>query len=543
MKHTRSLAVFLALALSLGIFSGCSGASSAPSSAPASAASDTTSISNQEFSYPMSDGDPISYWMELNSNISTNFASMEDTPYAQGLMERTGITIDYEHPPAGQASEQFGLIVADGNMPDIIEYDFLSGYSGGPEKAIKDGVILELSDIIDQYCPNLKAYLEANPDVDKMIKTDSGNYYTFPMIRGNEELCTFLGLYIRDDLLTEYNLEMPSTLEDWHTVLTTFKENGIEYPLTTGFAREDIRDSNPFVFAAGVGINFYLGDDGQVHYGPAEENYKTYLSTFAQWYSEGLIDPDFASLNLDQVSSKMTTGTSAVTWGYVGSHLGAWIPAGRETNPDYSLSAAPFVAEEKGSTPEYGYTTSKFGGYGASITTSCKDVERAARLLDYLYSEEGALYTNFGEEGVSYTMSGSEPVYTDLILNNPDGWSVGQAMSAYCTAPINAPHVQDARYLAQYYVLPQQQNAPATFAATNASAHALPPISPTPEESSEYNSIMNEIKTYQDEMEIKFILGTESLDNFDAYVETLQKMGLARALEIQNAALERYNAR
>ena len=44
-------------------------------------------------------------------------------------------------------------------------------------------------------------------------------------------------------------------------------------------------------------------------------------------------------------------------------------------------------------------------------------------------------------------------------------------------------------------------------------------------------------------MEIKFILGTESLDNFDAYVETLQKMGLARALEIQNAALERYNAR
>lgn len=149
MKHTRSLAVFLALALSLGIFSGCSGASSAPSSAPASAASDTTSISNQEFSYPMSDGDPISYWMELNSNISANFASMEDTPYAQGLMERTGITIDYEHPPAGQASEQFGLIVADGNMPDIIEYDFLSGYSGGPEKAIKDGVILELSDIID----------------------------------------------------------------------------------------------------------------------------------------------------------------------------------------------------------------------------------------------------------------------------------------------------------------------------------------------------------------------------------------------------------
>ena len=44
-------------------------------------------------------------------------------------------------------------------------------------------------------------------------------------------------------------------------------------------------------------------------------------------------------------------------------------------------------------------------------------------------------------------------------------------------------------------------------------------------------------------MSLKFIFGTESFDNWDKYIETLQGMKLDRALEIENAALERYNAR
>ena len=44
-------------------------------------------------------------------------------------------------------------------------------------------------------------------------------------------------------------------------------------------------------------------------------------------------------------------------------------------------------------------------------------------------------------------------------------------------------------------------------------------------------------------MTAKFITGTESLDNFDQYVETMNSLGLQRAIEIQDAALERYNER
>ena len=80
---------------------------------------------------------------------------------------------------------------------------------------------------------------------------------------------------------------------------------------------------------------------------------------------------------------------------------------------------------------------------GVAITTSCKDVETAARLLDYAYSEEGHMLFNFGVEGESYTMVDGYPTYTDKILNNPEGWPLAQSLAAYIRGNYNGPFVQD----------------------------------------------------------------------------------------------------
>lgn len=64
-----------------------------------------------------------------------------------------------------------------------------------------------------------------------------------------------------------------------------------------------------------------------------------------------------------------------------------------------------------------------------------------------------------------------------------------------------------------------------------------------PEETTEYATKMTEIETYANEMRIKFIMGETSLDEFDAYVQQIEAMGLEDVLAIQQAALDRYNAR
>jgi len=54
------------------------------------------------------------------------------------------------------------------------------------------------------------------------------------------------------------------------------------------------------------------------------------------------------------------------------------------------------------------------------------------------------------------------------------------------------------------------------------------------------NNIYMEIQTYKDEMINKFIMGKESLDKFDVFVETIKDMGIDKVLEVYQAAYDRY---
>lgn len=514
------------------------GTGQADTSAPA-----VESAEGKAFSYPVAEGGTLTYWMELNTNVAANYTSLNDTEFGKKLQENTGITVEFQHPAVGQLQEQFNLLLSNRTLPDIIEYSWLT-YAGGPQKAIEDGVIIPLNDVIDSYCPNLRAYLDANPDVDKMIKTDDGTYYCFPFIRGGEKLKTSTGLMVRGDWLEELGMEVPATMDEWYDVLTAFKEKkGASAPFTYWYSSQGLTDNNPFAYAYGAPRNFYIGDDNKVHFGAIEDGYKEYLQTMNKWMSEGLLDVDLATLTNDQVSAKVTNGAAGASFGWCGSNLGTWTTAARATEEDFSLVPAPYPTVEKGAKPEFGQKDSAYVNMGnAVITTSCENVELAARLLDYAYSEEGHMLFNFGIEGTSYTVENGQPVYTDMLLKNPD-LSITHAMSGYIRANYNGPFVQDEAYADQYYTLDEQKEALVVWSDTNAGKHILPPVTPTVDESKEQAQIMNEINTYRDEMTLKFILGNKSFDEWDDYVNTIKGMNLDRVLEIQNAALERYQAR
>lgn len=551
----KPVAVLAAMATVASLLAGCGSKTGGTSSTggetkETSKAAEGSSNANAggEVSYPLADGGELTYWLQLNTNASANFTNLGETELGKALQEQTGITIKFQHPAAGadQAKEQFNLIVADGNLPDIMEWQWVKMYPGGPEKAIKDGVIIPLNDIIDQYCPNLKKYLTENPDVDKMIKTDDGNYFAFPFIRGEDKLRYTVGGFIRKDWLDELGLEVPTTVDEWHTVLTAFKEKkGTEAPISFDWA--NFKQSNPIAFAYKVGAAnstwFILDDGGKVAFAPAQAEYKDYLMTMNQWYQEGLIDKDIATLNGDQVTAKMTSDKSGASVGWAASRMQVFMTSAQKTNPDYLLVPTPIPTLEKGAIPEYGYMENKFPDVAAAITSSCKNVELAARLLDYGYSDAGHNLFNYGIEGVSYEMKDGKAVYSDLVMNNPDGWPLAQSLSKYIRANYNGPFVQDLNYLEQYLQLPTVKDCPSVWEVPNAGKHTVPNITPTQEESKELATITNELNTYVDEMTLKFIFGTESFDKWDHYIQTLKDMKLDRALEIENAALARYEAR
>ena len=64
----------------------------------------------------------------------------------------------------------------------------------------------------------------------------------------------------------------------------------------------------------------------------------------------------------------------------------------------------------------------------------------------------------------------------------------------------------------------------------------------TLEETDVMTSIGKDIEDYVKEMEAKFVNGSASFTQWDEYVNTLNKMGLDRYMEVYQAAYERYQA-
>jgi putative aldouronate transport system substrate-binding protein len=342
---------------------------------------------------------------------------------------------------------------------------------------------------------------------------------------------------------------MPEVIEDWQTTLKAFKEKkGATAPLSLIFISStswEITNQLVNCFAPAFDANGqYYVDGGKVKLGIVQPGFKNYLAEMNSWYKQGFLDPNFATADRKAVEANFTGGKSGVTQGSAGQNIGRYMQVMKEKDPKVSVSGAPVPAIRRGELAKY-YTRKSIYGDGATgaISAKSKNVAAAARYLDYAYSKEGMLLYNFGIEGKSYTMVNGVPTYTDLIMKNPQKLAPTLAMSNFLRGATNGPFVQMLGYLEQYYELPEQKEANKNWSKHRQPEFNLPPVTPTVEESSQIAKTVTDIRTYADEMQIKFIMGTEPLSKFDEYVAQINKLGLDRTLAIWQAALERYNAR
>lgn len=475
---------------------------------------------------------PMTYWVSMSDTVSQRFSGFGETDLAKEVQKRTGVNMEYIHPKPGQASDSFNLLFASNNLPDVIEFNWLN-YPGGPEKAIKDGYVVELTDKLEGNAPNLLNYLSNNPDIDCMVKTDTGKYFSFPFIRENDELCTSAGLVLRNDWLKKWGLKVPNTIDDWTKTLTVFRDNDVPAPLTLTF---QTLSWGAFVGAYNTTKGLYVNDNGVVKYGPAEQSYKSFLELLRFWYEEKLLDNNFASIDTRSVYNNLLDNHSGAAVVTLGSGMGFLMNEGEGT---FDLIAARYPTIDEGDVCEFGHIQNRVTDSFAIISKDCENIEKAMKYLDFGYSEEGHLLYNFGIEGKSYSMENGQPIYTKEITQNEQGLSMIEAMSQYTLSYHYGPFVQDARYMQQYAALPQQKAAWETWRNTNAKKHILPIVYFNEDETVDVAMLSKSIETYADEMFIKYVMGSESLDTFDNYISVLKEKGLDRLLDIYQSAYER----
>lgn len=476
----------------------------------------------------------LTYWMELSAAASATVSNYGETPFAQELQKRTGITVDYQHPAQGQASEKFNIMMASNNLPDIVEYNWTE-YPGGPGKAIKDGKIIRLNEYIEEYCPELKQYLDEHEEIAKYCMTDEGDIFGFPFIRGAENLCVSQGLVVRKDWLDELGIEAPETIGEWESMLTAFKEQkNAEYPL-------DI-NTYPFVVGAfsgayGTPVDYFVEDD-TVKYGPYEPAFRDFITEMNDWYKKGLITPDVASIESKVIDSDIMSGKTGAVFGSLGGGIGKWLAAAQDNT--FDLAGVKYPVLNKGELPKFNGAQKIVTGTFTAITTSCKDPETAVKLLSYGYSEEGSMLYNFGIEGESYNIEDGYPRYMENITNNSEGYSMSNMLARYTQAYLSGPFIQDERYMEQYASLPQQQEAWDNWSIYDGVSRDEPYLYYSDEESSDIVQKVSDIDTYVNEMMCKFIMGVEPIENYDSFVNGLKSRGMDDVLQAKQSAYEKF---
>lgn len=545
MKAKKILAALLAGALMVSSFVGCSSGSDTSSTASGGDASETSESS----AAPLEAGNPelplteekvtFSVYIPWSAAYSKIMKDWSDNTLWQEMEKRTNVALEFTSPPVGQETEQFNLMVASGDYPDLLMRVTNEQYKGGPDKAIADGNYLRLNELVEQYAPNYMEVINMTEESRKLSYTDEGNIWGFHMYDYALDTMTvqggFWGMTIRQDFLDKYNLETPVTYDDWHHVLTVFKENGVPIPLflpKTGIPAEE-----SLIAGFGVGKAFYQVDQ-KVKYGPIEPGYKKYVETMNQWYEEGLIDKDFASRDSAQLENLIVTDQIGAYddgfWTYDTYKLKA-------ENPDFRLVGVTAPVEKEGEVAHLRQTNFPIRNGGtAVITKNCSNPELATRYLDYLYSPDGTILANYGieGEGLMYDEEGN-PQLTDLMLKNPDGFTTDLTLAKY--AMHTGPMLRD--YTLGLGAFGKDALETEEIWSRADTEYVLPPITNTAEEGDEIMSMMGDIETLVAEQTVKFIMGVEPMENYDAFVEQIKSMGIDRVLELKQAALDRFNAR
>lgn len=561
MKAKKTLSLILSIFMILALFSACGGGGGSSTSAPettAPAASDTPATEAPEEnpdegelnSLPLTDElVEFELFTGMMPPAMDYIESMEECYVYQQLEERTGIhmLITQIHPSA--QADKFNLMVNTGDYADFIN-SVGTLYSGGLPAAIEQDVVLDLTELVEEFVPNYSELINSDSAILRDVTLDDGSIGAFYSVFAAEEYADS-GPMVRGDWLEALELENPQTYDQYYEVLKAFKS---EYDATMWVPATGVANNIMYGFDMMGGytvgmrneITSYYVVDGVVKCGWLEDGFKEYIETMNKWYAEGLIDPDYITGDIG--SSTVNNQPDALS-GLMTGKFGFWndditaMDVYKLTDENFGAKAAYHATQNEGDVVHVGYYTSRINGPSFSISTECDDPELAARYINYLYSEEGSLLCNWGTEDYTYTENADgSRTFTELITNNPEGMPYHVAQFVYLMD--SAPFVLDRDRMRTTFDDSQMECYDVWQSNYDREWTLSTQLSLNVEESAEYAVLMGDLLTYISENLNKFIVGQLSLeDDYETFIDTLKDLGIDECVGFYQNAYDRWNSK
>ncbi|MBE6991756.1 MAG: hypothetical protein E7430_04170 [Ruminococcaceae bacterium] len=591
MKKRRLLALLLALTMLVALLAGCAGKeeeapaseppaseapapeSTAPEAPPAEEApaegeaaeeggegkgghgdlkiagtynADGTYTSEGGITYPLGEigknGEDSDYYLTYFCSFGffdQGVDTYNDLPRRADILEATGVYFEFHEVGFSVASEQFNLMCAAGDLPDLCKVDQF--VTGGVGQAYEEEYIYDLTDMVEEYAPDWWAALQNTNKLTIDNAYTEGHILEITNIKNENILDS--GALTRGDWVDEMGVEIPETKQEFEDFLYAIQaEYNPEIPLfvqTTGVIPDMQAAFNTAIFEIGNStVSTYL-DDGVVKSGMTSDGYREYLEWFKQLYDDGIIHPEFYadSLSEEEQFGLIGKGQGGV-WNNTSGSLEAAALYLDEANADMYAEPIPKILNDEG-VYDFG-SEIVLASESYSITTNCEYPEVALQFYNWFFTEPGSTLANWGKEGVSYDVDADGEKYWREEIIGPDAgtWDMWLAVWKEC------PYLEDV--WVNFATNTDQENK--CLEVWNRSEHlttdhTIPNAAAlTTEETTQVATMATDLCTYASEEVLKFIIGEKELndENWNAYVDQCNKMNLEEIVAVYQNAYEEY---
>lgn len=488
-------------------------------------------------------------------NFETNY-------YTQVLEEAANVDLEFfMMPTATDYKEKLSLMISGGeDLPDIfigsqIDFDDQEAYG-------EAGYFLPLTEYFND--PETMPTFYANvPEEDReymlsYMTLRDGNIYSAPnyVPQPNNEYSN--RVWINADWLEAVGMDMPTTTDELYEVLKAFKEkdpngNGQADEIPMVGAKSGWRTSpfnflmNPFQYSNSSNVWSFI-EDGKVVTAFTTEEWKAGLTWINKLVTEGLVSPLSFTQDTAQMQAMIQNEGTQIVGCYAAG--GDYHTAGTTSAGSYEL-LAPLTGPDGTCYATYTPTT-PYGRF--VITKDCENVEAAVRLMDAFYDTNISMIARQGEPEVDWTTEipeGYKSPYEDS-LGIETGfveinmiWTDVQNKHWNGAAPMYRGSLDS--WSRQGVGVPVDDDSLATKVAKilgefmGKNPEVITKLLHEEEDQTEYADIKTVINTYVSEATIKFAVGELPLSEWDAYLETLDEMGLERFVELTQKAYDKAN--
>ncbi len=474
--------------------------------------------------------------LTLHLHIYNKFVFSDNWVSFQKAEELTNVKVKgVAQESATDSGQVFNVMMASGDLPDIIVTERENFFKYGPE-----GAFLPLNDLIDQHAPNIKKFLEEREDIRKYLTAPDGNIYSINFVPDG---AAAQGYFIRQDWLDKLGLEQPKTVEEVYTVLKAFREQD-----PNGNGKKDeipyidrANGAKTVALSALWGAHTYsdkdhwFAENGQVKFGPMQPEYKEAMMNLSKWYAEGLIDPE--AFTRGKNAREILLGDN------VGGFTHDWFASTAAANDKFQgqIEGFNFIpmlppADAKGKVWEYA-SRPAVNATGWGLSKDIKDPVVGIKYLDFWWTEEGRRLMNFGIEGEDYDMVDGKPVFKESVLKGEE------PVIAYLQkkgVQIQIGFHQDFEYEKQWMNELALEGSE-MYNKSGFIAERFPMLAFTAEEQKLLDQKEAAIQPFVEETTQKWILGAESVEKtWDSYLQTLNDLGMKEILDIYQTAYDRY---